>query len=365
VVAARRPRIAARADERAAVLAEVACEAATSRELSTPVLVAGDATGAIAEALAERGVDARAWSRFAGSAVAARDVSPWPPVGPFGTIVARVPRDRASFEMNAALFASRVARGGAVVVYGSNDEGVRAAPNVLGTYFGQVRLVDTRRRARVYEARQALEPREAGTDEREPWRAEITCDAPGAGRISLVTYPGVFARDRLDDGTRLLLEALAEGALADTPASGNILDFACGHGIVARVLRTLLPHARTCALDADALAVEAARENVPEAEAVVSDAWSRWDDLAHVSKSAALDAIVSNPPFHRGRAEDFSVFEELVVGGAQRLAPGGSLTLVAQRTAGAGRLMKRAFPRARVVHESTRYQVWRGLAGRG
>ena len=77
-------------------------------------------------------------------------------------------------------------------------------------------------------------------------------------------------------------------------------------------------------LDSDAVALEAARENVPGARGVpgtrVADAGCK-----------AYAAILSNPPLHQGAAEDHTLLEQLVADAPSRLAPGGMLQIVVQR----------------------------------
>ena len=83
--------------------------------------------------------------------------------------------------------------------------------------------------------------------------------------------------------------------------------------------------ARVTLLDADALAVAAARINVADAfDVLLSDAWTA------VPKDSHFDIIVSNPPVHRGRCQDFSVLEALLSGARSHLADGGAVYFVTQ-----------------------------------
>ena len=85
------------------------------------------------------------------------------------------------------------------------------------------------------------------------------------GPRNWATYPGLFAGGGLDVMTLALL-----AQLPPSPAGGRVLDFACGSGTIAA---TLLARAaargdgglRVHLLDADAVALHAARQNVPGA----------------------------------------------------------------------------------------------------
>lgn len=78
-------------------------------------------------------------------------------------------------------------------------------------------------------------------------------------------------------------------------------------------------------LDADAAAIEVAQLNVKSAAGfILSDCW------AGVDEDVRYDWIVSNPPVHKGLANDLSVIWELIKGAAGRLVDGGQLWMVAQ-----------------------------------
>ena len=121
--------------------------------------------------------------------------------------------------------------------------------------------------------------------------------------VPWVTYPGLFAGGGLDVMTAALLRALPT-----PPVKGAILDACCGSGVIAAALR-----ARAGAqldihlLDADAVALDAARANVPTAARVFL--CDGWPDTASAfpkkGKPKKYEWIVSNPPVHHGQPDDF------------------------------------------------------------
>jgi 16S rRNA (guanine1207-N2)-methyltransferase len=77
-------------------------------------------------------------------------------------------------------------------------------------------------------------------------------------------------------------------------------------------------------LDDDAVALEAARENVAGAHLVLG---------AGLADAGATDyaAILSNPPLHKGIAEDHALLEQLIADAPTHLRSGGCLQIVVQR----------------------------------
>ena len=117
-------------------------------------------------------------------------------------------------------------------------------------------------------------------------------------------------------------------------------------------MRAASPDVALTLLDNDAVALAAAGENVPGARLVLGD---RLGDAG----TAAYDAILSNPPLHRGIAEDHAQLEQLVTRAPEHLGAGGLLQVVVQRRVPLDRLLPARFEQVRIVAENGRYRVWR------
>lgn len=140
-------------------------------------------------------------------------------------------------------------------------------------------------------------------------------------RLQCTTDAGVFSRDGLDMGTRILLEALP-------PLSGRILDLGCGWGPVGTALGRKYPDAQILLSDVNERAVELAGRNL-RSNGVTNAAVVRGDGYEAVE--GLFDAIVLNPPIRAGKGVIYALFE----GARAHLSDGSALYIVIRKQQGA------------------------------
>lgn len=314
-----------------------------SLDLSGPFLVMEDPLPALGDVLSHRGFPVAVWSR---RALGGRPAAPWPPAGPFGTAVLRLPRSREETRMALHAAATVLRPDGSVLVYGANDEGIRPAAGLMQEVFTPALTVGVGGRCRVLHGHRAEEV--PGLKHKlEAWKEFAVPGYPGLPP-HWISYPGVFAHGRLDPGTRLLLDVLPP-----FPSGARVLDFGCGSGIVGAVVMARGEGVTAELSDVDTVALEAARENVPGATLILADGLER-------AGGGPFDAIVSNPPLHRGKAEDPSMLATLIEGAPALLGRLGTLVFVAQRRFPVEGALRRLFRKVSVLGEDPVFRVWEG-----
>ena len=153
--------------------------------------------------------------------------------------------------------------------------------------------------------------------------------------LELTTDRGVFSGDRVDPGTRLLLQ---EAPAPEGP--GDVLDLGCGYGPVAVALARRAPQATVWAVDVNERAVALCAENAATAGAegvrarLVGADPSAPGSLPDDLEPVRFSGIWSNPPIRIGKA----ALHALLTGWLDRLAPGGRAWLVVQKHLGADSL---------------------------
>jgi 16S rRNA (guanine1207-N2)-methyltransferase len=316
------------------------------------VLLAYEAGGALAAHLAARGIDRFGWVRRA-EEDGASDARCWPPAGPFDWVLLRLPRAKDEQEMATHAALSVLVPSGKLVVYGGNEEGIRSTAGMLARLCGTAETLAARGHGRVL---LAMPPRDRAMIKGTlaDWRRTLRAPIAGVPHTFL-TYPGVFASQEIDAATSLLV-----ATLPPLPEGARALDFGCGSGLIAANALALAAqrNARLMLdmLDNDALALAAARENVPQGRAILACALS--------GAARGYAAIFSNPPLHRGIAEDHRVLADLIARAPDHLAPAGLLQIVVQRRVDVRALLARRFADVAVLAESPRFRVWRAQAPR-
>ena len=318
------------------------------------VLLAYGPGEGLAARLAPRGIACIVWARRAEQDRAPDTVRCWPPAGPFDAVLLRLPRAKEEQEMATHAALSVLRDAGELIVYGGNDEGIRSAAGMLARACGAVTTLAARGHGRVLSA---SAPRDRSAIKGTPaaWRRTLRAAIAGVPR-TLLTYPGVFAGTAIDAASSLLVEAMPQ-----LPDGARVLDFGCGAGFIgASVLADAAARRASLVLDMldnDALALAAARENVPQGRAILASALS--------GAATGYAAIFSNPPLHRGIAEDHRVLLQLIAHAPRHLAPGGVLQLVVPRRIAVQDLLAKGFADVAVAAHSARFRVWRAQGPRG
>ena len=143
--------------------------------------------------------------------------------------------------------------------------------------------------------------------------------------LAVVAHGGVFAGSGVDIGTRALLAHLGE--VADAADVDEVIDLACGTGVVAAWLAERMPRAHVRALDQSAAAVASARATA-EANGVADRVTAERADGLESVPDATTRLVALNPPFHSGAAVTTALAERLFADAGRALAPGGTLVAV-------------------------------------
>lgn len=139
-------------------------------------------------------------------------------------------------------------------------------------------------------------------------------------------YFGVFSAEKIDIGTQFLLEQFDGEKLMVKQKETQILDLACGNGVIAKELAAHNPAAHFTLLDDFNLATESASLNMQNLNSS-----ALWDDDLASLEADYFDLVVSNPPFHFEHENNIEVSLGLFTEVSRVLKQNGRFILVANK----------------------------------
>jgi 16S rRNA (guanine1207-N2)-methyltransferase len=240
----------------------------------------------------------------------------------FSLILLLPPRQRDEARALFARALTHLQPGGHVLAAMPNAEGAKSGQADLTKLAGTVQHL-SKHKCRVFWSAPAAD--EVNQNLLAEW---LALDAPRVIVDGYVSRPGLFAWDRIDRASALLAGHL--------PADlhGSVADLGAGYGYLASQLITRCPRVQTIDLyEAEARALEPARLNLAMAQRECGRELAvavHWHDVTR-GLPHRYDAIVSNPPFHQGRADLPELGRAFIVSAAEALQPDGRLLIVANR----------------------------------
>jgi 16S rRNA (guanine1207-N2)-methyltransferase len=183
----------------------------------------------------------------------------------------------------------------------------------------------------------------------------ISNDAPREVNGGYLSRPGLFAWDRLDAGSTLLLKHLPTGL------SGRGADLGAGFGYLSdEVLKRYTDVSRIDLYEAELRALEMAKHNLAE---YGERAVFHWQDVTR-GIDPGYDFIISNPPFHTDRADRNSLGQAFIAAAAKGLKPAGQFWMVANRHLPYEETLKGHFKTVALIKDDGAYKVFKAIKGK-
>lgn len=247
-------------------------------------------------------------------------------------------KQEAQFQLESLL--SQMPIGTELFVVGENRSGVRSAEPMLNDY-GTISKIDSARRCGLYHFHLETQPT---FNLAEWWGSYQT------GDVTVKTLPGVFSRDGLDIGSKLLLSVIAD-------IKGHLLDIGCGAGVLSAVLAKANPLLKVTLADVSAAAIEASKATLATngitGEVITSDVFS--------AIAGRFDLIISNPPFHDGMNTSYTATESLIHNAKNHLQLGGRLIIVANAFLPYPNLLDATFGSHELLAQTGRFKVYQAI----
>jgi 16S rRNA (guanine1207-N2)-methyltransferase len=266
------------------------------------------------------------------------EVAPAPGPGPYAAALVAATRAKAETLALIGQALRLTAPGGPVAVDGQKTDGIdsllkdcRRALPVTGTLskaHGKLFVM----------TRPTVPPPEAAAWEEAARPREVA---------GMITAPGLFSADGADPGSALLAAHLPAGL------KGRVADLGAGWGFLSRAVLAHDGVTRLDLVEAEHAALDAARRNIDDPRAAFL-----WEDATRWRPGPVCDAVVTNPPFHRGRGADPELGRAFIRTAAAVLKPSGQLWLVANRQLPYERTLDASFRDLRLAAETPVFKLY-------
>ncbi|MDC7675729.1 class I SAM-dependent methyltransferase [Asticcacaulis machinosus] len=251
------------------------------------------------------------------------------------------PRQREEYRALLARAVTSTADGGTVMASVSNLEGAKTVENDLKALTGDISSL-SKNKCRVFWAK--IKASSLNGDLIEAWSKLDAVRPIEGGRF--LSRPGLFAWDRIDAGSRRLVETLP-------PLTGKGADLGAGFGyLTAEIFARHAGVTHISLYEAEQRAVDLARQNLTDRSVDV-----HWHDVTS-GINGEFDFIVSNPPFHIDRADKHDLGKAFIRAAASALKPKGAFYMVANRHLPYEDTLKTAFKVVKILADDGAYKVF-------
>ncbi|MGL5954834.1 MAG: 16S rRNA (guanine(1207)-N(2))-methyltransferase RsmC [Providencia rustigianii] len=262
-------------------------------------------------------------------------------IQPCDTLIYFWPKNKQEAAFQLDDLCTHLAVGSQIFVVGENRSGVKSADAIMEG-ISTLQKIDSARRCGLYHG-ELEHPTEFNI--RRWWR-NYQLD-----NVVVNALPGVFSNSELDIGSDLLLSTLTE------PMNGNVLDLACGNGVLAAVVGSQNPNVTLTLSDVSSAALDSATAtlaaNKLTGKIIPSDVYSEINDK--------FDWIISNPPFHDGINTSYNAVETLISHAPKYLKKGGRLRIVANAFLPYPDLLDKAFGGHVVLAKTGKFKVYEAI----
>ncbi|WP_339664846.1 methyltransferase [uncultured Pseudomonas sp.] len=267
------------------------------------------------------------------------------PPGQYQQVLLRVPKSLTLLEDQLRRLRPRLLPGAVVIAGAMIKHLPPRAGDLLARYIGPYQASLGWKKARLLSA--SFDPQLIP-----PTQPLVSHYALDGTDISLCNQPGVFSRERLDIGTRVMLPLIAE----QTATATNIADLGCGNGALGIMAALHNAQAQLLFCDESYAAVASAKQNFTNALPGRTAEFRVNDGLIGITPDS-LDVVLCNPPFHQQQVIGDDIALRLFQQSRSALKPGGRLLVVGNRHLGYHVKLKQYFSQVTQLAASDKFVV--------
>ncbi len=261
--------------------------------------------------------------------------------GHFATVLVELTRARRENMANVARACRLAGKDGLVVVSGNKTDGIDSLLKATRKLV-EIEGVLSKSHGKVFWLHPA-----GDVPEFADWEKAVEATHNPSGYLSA---PGMFSPDKIDKGSELLTRYF------DKSIKGEVADLGAGWGYLSKQLLAACEKITTLdVIEAEHSALEAARVNVTDPRARFH--WA--DATTFEAPGERYHSVITNPPFHQGRAAEPSIGVGFIAAAARLLRPSGQLLMVANRQLPYEPALEAHFRHWDILHQDGAFKIIR------
>lgn len=164
-----------------------------------------------------------------------------------------------------------------------------------------------------------------------------------------INHSNLFSREKLDIGTRFLLEHMPRGEFK------TILDLGCANGLVGIQAKKLNPEAKIIFSDESQMAIISASENYQQFFS--DEAEFHWTNCYENQAKDSLDLVICNPPFHQSNTIGDFIAWQMFNDAKDALKRGGMIRVVGNSHLGYQVKLKKIFGNSKIIATNNKFMI--------
>jgi 23S rRNA (guanine1835-N2)-methyltransferase len=312
------------------------------------ILILGDQFGALSCALAELAVTSYTDSFLSFKAIQLNSKERVQPISQLGEmtgiydlVLIRVPKNMSFFEDMLCQLSAHLGADSKVICGYMVKHQAKASFELLNKYIGETTTSLAQKKARLIFA----------SFQRAPATSPYPIQVPIEGfKTPFTHHSNLFSREKLDIGTRFLLENLPKGKFP------TILDLGCGNGLVGIAAKRLNPSSKLIFTDESQMAIQSAKLNFTN-YFPGEKAEFHWTNCFEDARPGSVDLVLCNPPFHQGNALGDQIAWQMFRDSHRALSIKGTIRVIGNTHLKYQTVLKRVFGNSRLVATNSKFMI--------
>lgn len=172
--------------------------------------------------------------------------------------------------------------------------------------------------------------------------------------LNLINHANVFSKDKLDVGTRFLIQNMDQ-----CPNAEHAIDIGCGNGALGIMLKRHQPTVKISFVDESYNAVASAKDSYKAAypESAKDASFYVSNTLEQFPEEEKAQLVLCNPPFHQVHSIGDHLAWEMFKQSREALDTGGEMWIVGNRHLGYHIKLKKVFGNCRTIATNPKFVI--------